>query len=86
MGEKPAGTAPGRDEQYASPDQYCVRRVGDPSADVDPGLVDADHDAVFAAVDRAHLAEAMTHLKRKQAAMALVRRTGRTTVVTKGPA
>lgn len=31
----------------------------EPAPDIDPGVVDADHDALFAAVDAGHLAEAM---------------------------
>lgn len=34
----------------------------EPSADVDTGSIDADHDAVFAAVDHDHLTEAMDRL------------------------
>ncbi len=31
----------------------------EPAADIDPGVVDSDHDALFAAVDAGHVAEAM---------------------------
>ena len=34
----------------------------EPTADVDAGLVEADHDAVFASVDRHHLADALARL------------------------
>ena len=47
--------------------RLCIdhhRRTGrvEPSDDIDPGVVEADHEALFAAVDRQHLTEAMAHL------------------------
>ena len=47
--------------------RLCIdhhRRHGrvEPAAEIDAGVVDADHDAVFAAVDRDHLADAMDRL------------------------
>lgn len=47
--------------------RLCIdhhRRTGrvEPSDDIDVGIVEADHDAVFAAVDREHLTHAMANL------------------------